>query len=123
MHLDAIAHADEIGDIQDKLDERKRIAEKHASEEIRETFTKTVRLVPHTRLSVPIVSRRDSYTARIKVLSLAEAVHDTCTSGKPLDALMAVMEKSDCPLVAAWREAMAADYIYRNASDIGELTA
>lgn len=122
-YLDAVRHADEIGDMEDKLDELKRIAEEHAAAEIKETFTKTVRLVPHTRLSVPIVTRRDSYTARIKALALAEAVHDTCTSGKPLDALMAVMEKSDCPLVAAWREAMAADYIYRNASDIGELTA
>ncbi len=123
MHLDAIAHAAEIGDMQDSLLARQIKAEKQAENEIRELFTVTVRKVTHKHLAVPYVSYAKSSAGRIDTHPLAEVVADVCTSGKPLDALMAVMEKSDCPLVAAWREAMAADYIYRNASDIGELTA
>lgn len=122
-YLDAVRHADEIGDMQDSLLARQINAEKQAESEIQELFTKTVRTVTHKHLSVPYVSYRNSPAGRIDTNPLAEVVADVCSSGKPLDALMAVMEKSDCPLVAAWREAMAADYIYRNASDIGELTA
>jgi hypothetical protein len=122
MHLDAIKHADEIGDMQDSLLARKIQAEQHAAAEIRELFTKTVRKVTHKYLAVPFVRYGFNGAARIETTSLAEAVVDICTNGEPLDALMAVLEKSDCPLVAAWREAMAADYIYRNSSDIGELT-
>jgi hypothetical protein len=124
MHLDAIEHANEIGDMQDSLLARQIKAEKQAASEIQELFTVTVRKVTHKHLAVPYVSYRcEMPTGRIDTNPLAEVVADVCSSGKPLDALMAVMEKSDCPLVAAWREAMAADYIYRNASDIGELTA
>jgi hypothetical protein len=41
------------------------------------------------------------------------------TYGKPLEALLAVFANSECPLVAALREAVAADYIDRNAAEIG----
>ena len=122
VYLDAVRHADHIGDLQDSLLARQIKAEKQAASEIQELFTKTVRTVTHKHLSVPYVSYRHTATGRIDTNPLAEVVADVCSSGKPLDALMAVMEKSDCPLVAAWREAMAADYIYRNASDIGEIT-
>ena len=122
MHLDAIEHADEIGDIEDSLLARQIEAEKQAAAEIKELFTKTVRKVSSKHLAVPFVSYRTSPTGRIDTHQLDEAVADICSSGKPLEALMKVMEASDCPLVAAWREAMAVDYSYRNAADIGELT-
>lgn len=122
MHLDAIEHADHIGAMQDSLLSRQIKAEKQAEAEIKELFTKTVRKVSSKHLAVPFVSYRTSPTGRIDTHQLDEAVADVCSSGKPLDALMKVMEASDCPLVAAWREAMAVDYAYRNASDIGELT-
>ena len=123
MHLDAIEHADHIGAMQDSLLSRQIKAEKQAEAEIKELFTKTVRKVSSKHLAVPFVSYRTSPTGRIDTHQLEDAVADICSSGKPLEALMKVMEASDCPLVAAWREAMAADYSYRNASDIGELTA
>ena len=122
-YLDAVADADHVGAVQDSLTARQIKAEQQAAKEINELFTKTVRKVPHKHLSAPFVSYAQNPTGRIHTNPLAEVVADTCSRGKPLDALMAVMEKSDCPLVAAWREAMAADYVYRNASDIGELTA
>ena len=122
MHLDAIEHADHIGSMQDSLLSRQIKAEKQAEVEIKELFTKTVRKVSSKHLAVPFVSYRTSPTGRIDTHQLEEAVADICSSGKPLDALMKVMEASDCPLVAAWREAMAVDYSYRNAADIGELT-
>lgn len=122
-YLDAVRHADEIGDMQDSLLARQIKAEKQAASEIRELFTETVRKVNHKHLAAPFVHYGPNGAAKIDTYTLTEVVADTCSSGKPLDALMEVMAKSDCPLVAAWREAMAADYIYRHASDIGELTA
>ena len=122
MHLDAIEHADHIGSMQDSLLSRQIKAEKQAEVEIKELFTKTVRKVNHKHLAVPFVSYRTSPTGRIDTHQLEEAVADICSSGKPLEALMKVMEASDCPLVGASREAMAVDYSYRNAADIGELT-
>ena len=122
MHLDAIEHADHIGSMQDSLLSRQIKAETQAAAEIKELFTKTVRKVSSKHLAVPFVSYRTSPTGRIDTHQLSEAVADICSSGEPLEALMKVMEASDCPLVAAWREAMAVDYSCRNASDIGELT-
>ena len=122
MHLDAIEHADHIGSMQNPLHSRQIKAETQAAAEIKELFTKTVRKVSSKHLAVPFVSYRTSPTGRIDTHQLEEAVADICSSGKPLEALMKVMEASDCPLVAAWREAMAVDYSYRNAADIGEIT-
>jgi hypothetical protein len=122
MHLDAIEHADHIGSMQDSLLARQIEAEKQAEAEIKELFTKTVRKVSSKHLAAPFVRYSSSGSARIDTHQLDEAVADICSSGKPLEALMKVMEASDCPLVAAWREAMAVDYSYRNASDIGEIT-
>lgn len=122
MHLDAIEHADHIGAMQDSLLDRQIKAEKQAEAEIKALFTKTVRKVSSKHLAAPFVRHGSSGSARIDTTPLSEAVADTCTNGAPLEALMKVMEASDCPLVAAWREAMAVDYSYRNASDIGEIT-
>ena len=122
MHLDAIEHADHIGSMQDSLLNRQIKAETQAEAEIKELFTKTVRKVSSKHLAAPFVSYRTSPTGRIDTHKLDEAVADICSSGKPLEALMKVMEASDCPLVAAWREAMAVDYSYLNAADIGEIT-
>ena len=123
MHLDAVRDADHLGAMQDSLLSRQIKAEKQAAAEIMELFTKTVRKVQHQHLAAPMAFYPSLNSAGLIVtVPLAEVVHDTCTNGKPLEALMQVMAQSDCPLVAAWREAMAADYSYRNASDIGELT-
>ena len=122
-YLDAVQDADHIGAMQDTLLSKRIEAEKYITNEITELITQTVRKVSSKHLSAPFVSYANAPAGRVHTRPLAEVVADTCSDGKPLDALMAVMEKSDCPLVAAWREAMAADYIYRNASDIGEITA
>lgn len=121
-YLDAVRDADHIGAMQDSLLARQIKAEKQAAAEIMELFTKTVRKVQHQHLAAPFVRYGFNGAARVETMPLSEAVADICTNGKPLEALMQVMAQSDCPLVAAWREAMAADYSHRNASDIGELT-
>lgn len=121
--LDAIEHADHIGAMQDSLLSRQIKAEKQAEAEIKELFTKTVRKVKYEHLAAPFVRYSACGAVRIDTTPLSEAVADTCTNGAPLHALMKVMQQSDCPLVAAWREAMAVDYSRWNAADIGELTA
>ena len=108
--------------MQDSRLNRQIKAEKQAEAEIKELFTKTVRKVKYEHLAAPFVRYSAGGAVRIDTTPLSEAVADTCTNGAPLEALMKVMEASDCPLVAAWREAMAVDYSYRNAADIGEIT-
>jgi hypothetical protein len=118
MHLDAIEHAAEIGDMQDSLLARQIKAEQHAAAEIRELLTVTVRKVHPKRLSLPLPLERSSGVV-IASLEMDEAIKDAMTYGKPLEALLAVFANSECPLVAALREAVAADYIDRNAAEIG----
>jgi hypothetical protein len=121
MHLDAIAHADQIGDMQDSLLARQIEAEQHAAAEIRELLTVTVRKVNPKRLSLPLPLERSGGVV-IASLEMDEAIKDAMTYGKPLDALLSVFANSECPLVAALREAVAADYIDRNAAEIGNAT-
>lgn len=121
MHLDAIEHADHIGAMQDSLRSRQIKAEKHAESEIRKLLTETVRKVDSKRLSLPFPIVRNGGLV-IAALDMDEAIADTVSSGKPLGALLAVFANSECPHVAALREAVAADYIRRNAAEIGEAT-
>ena len=83
-----------------------------------ETITKTVRKVDHRVLSVPYVKNNSIGTQAIDAYQLLEVVKDYGTEPKPLQALMAVLEGSDCPLVAKWREAMAERYADANADEV-----
>ena len=86
-----------------------------------ETITKTVRKVDHRVLSVPYVKNNSNGTCAIAAYQLLEVVKDYGTDPKPLQALMAVLEGSDCPLVAKWREAMAERYADANADEVDEV--
>lgn len=86
-----------------------------------ETITKTVRKVDHRALSVPYVKNNSNGTCAIAAYQLVEVVTDYGTEPNPLQALMAVLEGSDCPLVAKWREAMAERYADANADEVDEV--
>ena len=86
-----------------------------------ETITKTVRKVDHRVLSVPYVKNNSNGTQAIDAYQLLEVVKDYGTDPKPLQALMAVLEGSDCPLVAKWREAMAERFADANADEVDEV--
>ena len=86
-----------------------------------ETITKTVRKVSHKVLSVPYVKNNSNGSTSIAAYQLVEVVTDYGTEPKPLQALMAVLEGSDCPLVAKWREAMAERYADANADEVDEV--
>ena len=93
-------------------------------DEIIETITKTVRLVSASKLGLPYV--RHSKTgagSRVAMYPMSEVVTDYGTEKSPLAALLAVLEKSDCLLVAEWRMALATAFANRNADDVEELTA
>lgn len=83
-----------------------------------ETITKTVRKVSHKALSVPYVKNNANGTTAIAAYQMVEVVTDYGTEPKPLQALMAVLEGSNCPLVAKWRTAMAESYANANADDV-----
>ena len=86
-----------------------------------ETITKTVRKVDHSALSVPYVKNNANGTCAVGAYKMVEVVTDYGTEPKPLQALMAVLEGSDCPLVAAWRAAMAESYADANADEVDEV--
>lgn len=86
-----------------------------------ETITKTVRKVSHKALSVPYVKNNANGTTAIAAYPMVEVVTDYGTESKPLQALMAVLEGSDCPLVAKWREAMADRFADANADEVDEV--
>ena len=86
-----------------------------------ETITQTVRNVDHRVLSVPYVKNNSNGTQAIDAYQLLEVVKDYGTDPKPLQALMAVLEGSDCPLVAKWREAMAERFADANADEVDEV--
>ena len=86
-----------------------------------ETITQTVRKVDHRALSVPYVKNNSNGTQAIDAYQLLEVVKDYGTDPKPLQALMAVLEGSDCKLVAKWREAMAELFADANAPPINPI--
>ena len=86
-----------------------------------ETITKTVRKVDHRALSVPYVKNNANGSQAIDAYQLLEVVKDYGTEPKPLQALMAVLQHSDCPLVAKWREAMAERFADANADEVDEV--
>jgi hypothetical protein len=116
MSTDPVADADSHLVKMAQENEAFALAEKRVSDEIMELFTKTVRQVNYKHLAAPYVSALGP--TRLKYQTLSESVRDTCDYGAPLYALMAVMAGSDCPLVAAWRVAMAENYIKHHAADI-----
>ena len=119
MFLDPVQHEIHHTERLDALNKRLAEAEANAAAQIREIFLKDVRQVPANRLNVPVASYMTG-TLRVVYLPLSEAVADAVSSGKPLDALMEVLSKSDCPHVQAFRSALAEDHIQRNASELAE---
>lgn len=95
--------------------ERKEI---EVGKEIRDVLTKHIRMT--ARLTLPSVSFKLS---RVSHVDAKDVISDEIAYGKPFDALMLVLQKSDCPHVAALREAIAESYIESNAADIAELSA
>jgi hypothetical protein len=86
-----------------------------------ETITETVRNVDSKALSVPYVSYAQREYGKVCAYPLVEVITDYGTEPKCVDALMAVIEKSDCPLVAAWRMAIAERFADSHADEVEEL--
>lgn len=87
-----------------------------AHEEINEVLTNSIRHVNPENLSLPMVT----YTggAQIKSVTIPEVIEDYGFYKSPMVALMAVLSRSECPLVAAYRKELADVYAYHNADEI-----
>lgn len=106
-----------------ELDRFYEVEKTHATRAlIFETITKTVRKVDHRALSVPYVKNNANGSSVVAAYRINEVVTDYGTEPKPLQALLAVLCGSDCPLVAKWREAMAERYADANADEVDEVT-
>ena len=112
---DPVADADRYNDAQDKMDTAREAAREEFEAEITRIFTCDIRKVPAKALTVPMVSGNS-----IERVSLVASITDAVAYGSPTEAFMAVLEKSDCPLVKTLRETLAADYADRWAMDCAE---
>lgn len=86
-----------------------------------DTMTKTVRRVSHKALSLPYVKPNRDGSCAVAAYSLLDVVKDYGTEPGPLQALMRVLEGSDCPLVAEWRAAIALRFAEANADEVEEI--
>ena len=92
-------------------------------DEMIETITQTVRKISSKNIGLQYVKNESNGSARIAIYPLNEVVTDYGADPKPLAALMAVLEKSDCPLVQAYRVALAERYADAWADDVEEFAA
>lgn len=84
-----------------------------------ETLTKTVRKASHKVLSLPYVTYQTGRQV-VKTNTLQEIIVDSVCDTKSIAALMEVIEKSDCPLVAAYRKQVAEKYADTWADEVEE---
>ena len=112
---DPVRDAARYFDAKDAADANSLAAYLHYSQEIRDILTKQIRHT--TKLCLPY-AKAEGFG--IAYQPIEDVVTDQVSFGKPLAALMTVLEKSDCPHVAALREAIAANYIRMNADRIAE---
>lgn len=92
--------------------------ERQVTEEVRRVFVDSIRIAYAKDLSLP--TARSGGTVEFRE-PLVDAISDRVAYGKPLAALVRVLESSDCPLVQKLREALAADYAYSNAADVAQV--
>ena len=92
--------------------------ERNAADEYVQVLTKDVRKVSIKNLSLDYVRTEMSGRTVIAQYTVAEAINDYMDYDKPMAALMAVFEKSDCPLVAALRQAVADEFARHNAEEL-----
>lgn len=107
------AHLDRTADLPDYD-----AIERQVTEEIERIFTQSIRFAAAASLSLP--TTRDGGMSEGRE-ALTEAISDRVGYGAPLDAVVRVLESSNCPLVQKLREALAADYAKSNAADVAQV--
>ena len=88
-----------------------------AADQMREVLTKIIRTAPIEVLAVEYVSYAAGIPS-IGIYSVKDVFIDFGTETGPLKAMLAVLQNSACPLVAAYREAVAARFIDSNAEEV-----
>lgn len=111
MHIDPIEHAAQEEFAKNKEKKMLAASEKMYSHMIYETLNNSIRKLPHQSLGVP-----STIQGKINLVPLCEVVADEVSDGDSLEALMTVLQLSDCPHVASLRKSMSDHYIYINAS-------
>ena len=87
------------------------------AKEMREIFTKTIRIVPAKNLSLDCITYKNGIP-KLSSYPVLDIAADYSGEVRPNAALALVLEKSDCPFVAAYREALVSKYIENNADSV-----
>ena len=75
-----------------------------------ETIVSIPRVASVKTIGLPYVKTMNDGSASIKMYPLTEIIQDYGTDPKPMDAFITMFEKSTCPLVQAYRVALATQY-------------
>ena len=87
-----------------------------------DTMTRTVRRVNWRALSLPFAKTSMDGSVRVAAYPLEDVVSDYGVEPQCMPTLMAMIEQSDCPYVAAWRAAIALRFAEANADDVDGVT-
>ena len=88
-----------------------------AADHMEKVLTQTIKEVSPAVLAVEYVSYA-SGLPKIGLYSVKDVFIDYGTEPKPIKAFIDVLQNSDCPLVAAYREAVATRFIDANADEL-----
>lgn len=91
--------------------------------EMMDVLTVDIRKTDATKLGLQYVKGEFNGSAKLAMYQLTEVVTDYGTDKGPMAALMAVLAKSDCALVQAYRVALAEKFIDSWASEVAEFAA
>jgi altronate dehydratase len=92
-------------------------------QEMMEVLTKDIRTTNVNKLALRYVKTNSFGISKIDSYPVAEFINDYGTDKGPMEALMAVLAKSDCALVQAYRVAIAERFIDLWADEVAELAA
>ena len=88
---------------------------------INQTFA-AIGKVPFTSLSVPYVSYHTSINGRVAQYEMQSVFNDYHGETAAQNAFIAMLEKSECPLVKAYKETVQACFVASNLEELEVLT-
>lgn len=89
----------------------------HYLDTINQTFA-AIGKVPFSSLSVPYVSYRTSIGGEVKQYSMKDVFEDYGPETAAYAAFVAMLEKSTCPLVQAYKETVKACFVAQNLEEL-----
>lgn len=89
----------------------------HYLDTINQTFA-AIGKVPFESLSLPHISYRNNIGGKLSRYSMREVFEDYAQETAAMNAFIAMLEKSTCPLVQAYKETVQACFVAQNLEEL-----